>query len=174
MKGFESVIDDFCNGSYDCDLPDEVWKPVFEGIANSNKSLKFEKDKIHTLWTVNGGHLRRKVKDDDLVGNVLSVSLPGYNGEGLILYRGELRFLYESGKVGFCWTPRIDVAKKFASAPNAAGPGGGMLLKAFAPSEAVLAPPNAHSSGQMKEFEYTCNPKLLINIEIQETFKQVY
>lgn len=174
MNGFDSIISDFCNGLYDCDLPDEVWKPVFEEIANSIQSFNFQKDKVHTLWTVNGGHLRRKVKDDDLVAKVLSASLPGYNGEGLILYRGELRFLYESGQIGFCWTPKIEVATKFARGLNAAGPGGGVLLKAFAPSEAVLAPPNAHSSNQMKKFEYTCIPNKLIDIKVQEAFKQVY
>ena len=115
MKGVDSIINDFCHGSYDCDLPDEVWKLVFERIANSIKSLNSQKDKIHTLWTINGGHLRRKVKDDNLAAKVLSASLPGYSGEGLILYRGECRFLYESGQIGFCWTPKFEVAKQFAS-----------------------------------------------------------
>ncbi len=173
MEGIDSIINDFCHGSYDCDLPDEVWKPVFEGIANSNKSLNFQKDKIHTLWMVNGGHLRRKVKDDNLVAKVLSVSLPGYSGEGLILYRGECRFLYESGQIGFCWTPEIDVAKKFASGLNSIE-SGGVLLKVNAPSKAILAAPNDHSAKQMKEHEYTCNPNLLENIELIEIYEKIY
>jgi hypothetical protein len=49
---------------------------------------------------------------------------------------------------------------------------GGVLLKAFAPTEAILASPNEHSSRQMDEHEYTCDPKLLEGIEVIGTYSK--
>jgi len=137
----------------------------------NHKELDFCKNKVHTLWIVNGGHLRRKIKDDKLIAKVLSLALPGYIGEGLVLYRGECRFLFESGKIGFCWTPDVDVATKFARCLNAIE-SGGVLLKAHAPSAAILSSPNDHSSIQMEEFEYTCDPSLLENITVIRSYEK--
>lgn len=162
----------FCNGEYQCDIDGSQWKSTFEYILKNKSSMNFKKNKIHTLWTVNGGHLRMKIKDDALVAQVLSIVLPNYNGIGLELYRGECLFLYEENKIGFCWTPKKDVAKKFARGINAIE-SGGVLLKAYAPAISILAEPNEHSIKQMGEFEYTCDPSLLKNIEVVELFQKV-
>jgi hypothetical protein len=102
---------------------------------------------------------------------VLIISLPGYVGDGLTLYRGECRFLYNDNKIGFCWTPDINVAMRFAQGLNAIE-SGGFLLKAYAPPSAILASPNEHSAIQMQEFEYTCNPRLLENIEVLKSYEK--
>ena len=160
----EELVSDFCRGVYDYSVEERLWRPVFLSILDKQHELNFDKRLIHNLWTVNGGHLRRKIKDDKLISEVLSISMPGYAGEGLNLYRGECRFLYESNMIGFCWTPDIDVAKMFASGLNSLE-SGGVLLKAYAPTEAIYASPNEHSAKQMEEFEYTCNPYLLCDVE---------
>ena len=172
MKDIAALADDFCNGRYDSEVRESLWASIFSYLSNNHEKLEFAKDRVHTLWTVNGGNLRRKIKDDELVTKVLSVALPGYSGEGLTLYRGECRFLYESNQIGFCWTPEIQVATKFAKGLNSIE-SGGVLLKAFAPSTTILASPNEHSSNQMREFEYTCNPKLLQNIELISTYRKL-
>ncbi|WNB74441.1 hypothetical protein [Methylomonas koyamae] len=166
------LVEEFCQGRYDYKVPDQLWSPVFEYIVENHTKLKFCKNEIHTLWTVNGGHLRRKVKNDLLIAKVLSVSMPGYAGEGLVLYRGECRFLFEARKIGFCWTPKIEVATIFASGLNSVE-SGGVLLQAYAPPAAIFSGPNAHSSQQMQEFEYTCNPNLLENIQVINTFDKL-
>ncbi len=166
-----SLIESFCNGEYDSEICGTSWEKAFEYISDNYDQLKFYKNKIHTLWTVNGGHLRRKIANDRLVAKVLSVSLPGYSGDGLTLYRGECCFLYEQNLIGFCWTPLIEVATNFASGLNSIE-SGGVLLKAHAPSTAILAAPNRHSSIQMEEFEYTCNPFLLQEIEVLQTYNK--
>lgn len=171
MESIDLLVNDFCQGKYDYKLPDEIWRPVFREIANNHEHLNFSKDKVHTLWTVNGGHLRRKIKDDDLLVKVLSAVLPGYEGEGLLLYRGECRFLYEADKIGFCWTPKIEVASMFASGLNSIE-SGGVLLKAYAPSSAILAAPNEHSEKQMQEYEYTCNPGFLQCVELVREYEK--
>lgn len=97
--------------------------------------------------------------------------MPGYEGDGLTLYRGECRFLYDENKIGFCWSPCFNVASDYAEYSNAQE-SGGVLLKAYAPASAILAEPNDHSAKQMKEFEYTCNPRLLQDVEVVECFEK--
>ncbi|TCV75198.1 MULTISPECIES: hypothetical protein [Methylomonas] len=172
MVSIKFLVNEFCKGHYDYKVPDHKWQPVFQYIVKNHNGLNFCSDKIHTLWTVNGGHLRRKIRNDKLIAKVLTLTLPGYVGEGLILYRGECRFLFESGQIGFCWTPEIDVATKFASGLNAIE-SGGVLLRAYAPSAAILSSPNDHSSLQMKEFEYTCDPDLLENITVIRSYEKL-
>jgi len=171
MDRVEKIALDFCKGIYDYRVEDELWLMVFERLRKNANSLSYDREAIHTLWTVNGGHLRRKIKNDDLVLDVLLKYLPKYEGEGLIVYRGECRFLFEDKKIGFCWTPKEKVAMVFASGLNSIE-SGGILLKAFAPKNAIISSPNEHSSKQMEEYEYTCNPRLLENIEVIGTYEK--
>ncbi len=174
MPGFsenqiEMNVSDFCLGIYNHNLDVEIWNPVFKYIASHYDTLKFNKEKIHSLWTVNGGHLRRKIADDDLVLSVLIRCLPGYDGESMTLFRGECNFLYEDNKIGFCWTPKIEIARMFARGLNSIE-SGGVLLKAYAPAKAILTAPNEHSAVTLDEHEYTCNPNLLENITVIEKY----
>ena len=171
MDIIEELAMDFCKGEYDHKIQDSLWSHVFEYLYANFFKLQFNANSIHTLWTVNGGHLRRKIGNDELTLSVLLKYLPGYDGEGLVLYRGECLFLYEEQKIGFCWSPSIEVATTFARGLNSIE-SGGVLLKAYAPAKAIIAPPNDHSAKQMREFEYTCNPKLLENIEVIESFEK--
>jgi len=157
MPSTQTLAELFCQGKYVNDINDSTWRDAFLYMAEHVEPSKFNQAAVHTLWTVNGGHLRRKIQDDHLIACVLKKSLPGYQGNGLFLYRGECQFLYEKNKIGFCWSSKIDVAKKFARGLNAIE-SGGVLLRAFAPPEAILAEPNDHSTNQMEEFEYTCDP----------------
>lgn len=59
----------------------------------------------------------------------------------------------------------------FASGLNAIE-SGGVLLKAFAPCDAIISAPNSHSSNQMGENEYTCNPNLLEDITVIDTYEK--
>jgi len=173
MNNHVLLANRFCNGKYTNDIDGLVWRAAFEYLMANAGRIDFDRNEIHTLWTVNGGHIRRKVRNDDLVLSVLMMSLPGYQGDGLTLYRGECRFLYESQNIGFCWSPEIEVASMFARGLNALE-SGGVLLRAFAPQQAILAGPNRHSSEQMQEFEYTCNPNLLENIEVVGSYERPF
>ena len=173
MNRIENLALDFCKGQYDRRLEDEVWPLVFEYLANNVASLSLDKHSIHSLWTQNGGHLRRKIANDSLLLSVLLKVLPNYDGEGLVLYRGECKFLYEDQKIGFCWTPEKSVARMFARGLNAIE-SGGVLLQAYAPSHAIISPPNEHSSIQMEEHEYTCNPNLLEDITVIASYEKAH
>ncbi len=171
MDRIENLALEFCKGIYDHKVEDKFWPKVFYYLSKNASVLSFDRGAVHTLWTVNGGHLRRKVKNDDLILDVLLNFLPKYEGEGLILYRGECRFLFEDNKIGFCWTPEEEVARMFASGLNSIE-SGGVLLKVFAPQQAIISSPNEHSAKQMQEYEYTCNPQLLENIEVIGTYEK--
>jgi len=171
MNIVENLALDFCKGIYDFNVEDKLWPRVFEYLSKNASDLIFDREAVHNLWTVNGGHLRRKVNSDDLMLDVLIKYLPKYEDEGLIVYRGECRFLYEESKIGFCWTPEKEVAIMFASGLNAIE-SGGVLLKAFAPHNAIITSPNEHSTKQMREHEYTCNPRLLESIEVIGTYEK--
>ena len=159
----------FFKGEYVCDLDGKIWRAAFEYIDQHAESAPFDKSATHALWTVNGGHLRNKIRDDALILRVLKKIMPGYRGNGLTLYRGECKFLYEQQKIGFCWSPDIEVAMCFARGLNALE-SGGVLLKAHVPAEAILAAPNDHSALQMREFEYTCDPTNLQRINVIQWF----
>ena len=169
MNSIILTANNFCKGIYDINTSPELWIKTFNYIISHKNRFHFDKHKIHLLWTVNGGNLRRKISNDNLVLSVLILSLPGYNGPGLTLFRGESKHLYESNNIGFSWTPKIEVASIFASGLNSIE-SGGVLLKAFAPTNAILSSPNAHSMNQMYEHEFTCNPNLLENIEVLSIF----
>jgi hypothetical protein len=171
MELSEEIARKFIRGIYTCDIDGKTWTQVCSFILKMSDSLYFEKDKIHLLWTENGGHIRRKVSDDVLLLKILKLALPKYDGDDLILYRGECRFLHEQNKIGFCWTPERSVAEMFARGLNAIE-SGGVLLKTYAPKESVLSSPNKHSAVQMKEFEYTCDPTALTNIEVLQYFEK--
>ena len=173
MNDALALAQKFVNGENVYDVEASIWIAAFQYIDKHLDVLPFNRSSIHLIWTESGGHLRNKIRDDQLILRVLRASLPRYQGPGLTLYRGECKFLYEQGKVGFCWTPAIEVAKKFASGLNSLEPGGGALLKAFAPSEAILAGPNDHSTSQMQEFEHTCDPTALKDIELVQTFPKL-
>ncbi len=168
----QALAELFCRGQYVNDIYGPTWRATFQHLAQHVEPTAFDRASVHTLWTVNGGHLRGKIQDNPLVLCVLKKSLPGYQGAGLVLYRGECQFLYAQNKIGFCWSPKIEVATMFARGLNAIE-SGGILLKAFAPPEAILAGPNDHSARQIGEFEYTCDPKRLRGILVLKSFPKL-
>ena len=171
MKNLDSQISNFCKGEYDREIDGFRWRVIFQYFLSNVNRLEFSKEQIHTFWTVNGGHLRRKIKDDQLIADVLTLALPRYHGDPVTLYRGECSFLYEAKLIGFCWTPDQTVAERFASGLNAIE-SGGVLLRTLAQTPAILSGPNEHSSKQLQEFEYTCNPFLLNEIVLVEHFER--
>lgn len=113
-----------------------------------------------TQWVTHGAKIRAAVADDRKLAAALRNWLPAYSGSSLNLFRGESADRFDSGRVGFCWTPRRDVAEMFAAGLNAPRPGGGVLLQAVIPATAVISGPGAHSL-HLDENEYTVDPSML-------------
>lgn len=157
---------DFCNGVYDHEVDRYIWSSVFKYLIKNQDSLTPNRQEIRKRWIVSGGHLRDKVRNDELVSSVLRHYLPGYDGEGVVLYRGECRFLYDASKIGFCWSPNRETGELFGRGLNAPKPDGGVLLRGFAPPEAIFAGPSDYSWTAKEEVEYTCDPALIQDIEV--------
>lgn len=113
-----------------------------------------------TQWVTHGAKVRAAVDDDPKLASALRNWLPAYSGASLNLFRGESADRFDSGRVGFCWTPQRDVAEMFAAGLNAPRPGGGVLLQATIPATAVISGPGAHSL-HLGENEYTVDPSML-------------
>ncbi len=173
MIDAQSLAQKFVNGENAYDVDASVWIAALQYIDEHRQRLSFNRSSIHRIWTESGGRIRDKVRDDQLILRVLQASLPKYQGPAQTLYRGGCKFLFDQGKIGFCWTPAIEVAKNFASGLNSIYAGGGVLLKAFAPSAAILSGPNDHSTSQMQEFEHTCDPNALVGIEVIQSFPKL-
>lgn len=159
MINAQVLAEKFCMGENIYDVDEATWQRAFQ-LIDSNPDAAFVGDRVHSLWIESGGHLRRKIRDDALILRVLKRALPGYVGPTLTLYRGECQFLFKSNQIGFCWTPNLSVAECFARGLNALE-SGGVLLRATAPTTAVLAAPNDHSANYLGEYEYTCDPTQL-------------
>ena len=164
-----SLANKFVKGVYVCDVDPATWRLAFAHLARYRATLVFDRPAVHLAWTVNAGHLRNKIRDDSLIVRVLEFALPKYQGDDMLLYRGECKDLFDRGLIGFCWTPHRAVAECFARGLNALE-SGGVLLRSRIPAEAILAGPHAHSSDYLRETEYTCDPAKIVTIDVLQHF----
>ncbi len=135
------------------------WAQIIDTMAGEDASLDLS-EQFHTQWVTHGVRIREQVADDQMLATVLRRWLPPYSGTALSLFRGESADRFKAGRVGFCWTPKREVAEMFASGLNAVRPSGGVLLQAEVPAYAVIAGPGKHSQ-YLGEFEYTIEPMKL-------------
>lgn len=129
------------------------------------------RDRFHIAWTVEGFRWREAIDDDALLLRALRAVLPPYAGEGLTMFRGEQAARYESGRLGFNWTPRREVAQMFASGLCSLYEGGGVLLTATVPATAIVAGPNDHSK-YLGEDEFVVDPALASDVAELERHPQ--
>jgi hypothetical protein len=156
----QSLAKQFCNGIYVNTTDAALWRETFAYLAAVDDDSMFAKDKLQALWLTYGGDIRARIRDDALVLAVLKAALPGYAAEGLTLYRGESWFLFDQNAIGFCWTTAEESASSYAKGLNAVE-SGGVLLKCYAPPEAILAAPLA---GQPHGDVFICDPGKLLRL----------
>ncbi|WP_047517049.1 hypothetical protein [Methylophilus sp. Q8] len=159
----QSLAKQFCLGGYVNAVDAMLWRDTFDYMARLKDDSVFQKSQIATLWAQYGGDLRAKIKDDALVLKVLKKALPGYHGEGFTLYRGESWFLFDNDQIGFCWTTSEDIATTYAKGLNAVE-SGGVLLKCYAPPEAILA---------IENNVFICDPTYLLRLSTLALFPKL-
>jgi hypothetical protein len=106
-----------------------------------------------TYWIEAGHHIREQLLDDLLLVRLLRHMLPRYEGDALVLYRGENLDRWNEGRIGFAWTQDFAVATMFARGLNAIHSGGILIQGKFA-STAIISGPDAHSN-YLGEKQYT-------------------
>ncbi len=159
----QSLARQFCLGAYVNAVEPPLWRETFEYLSQLADETAFQKAKIAALWIQYGGDLRAKIRDDDLILAVLRKALPGYDGEGCTLYRGECWFLFDRDEIGFCWTPSQEIATSYAKGLNAVDTGG-VLLRCYAPAEAILG---------MENTVFVCDPSRLLRLTTLELFPKL-
>ena len=162
----QSLAKQFCNGQFVHITDARLWQQTFEYVLQIADATAFQRQKILQLWLQYGGDLRARTKNDALILAVLHKTLPRYQGDGLTLYRGESWWLFEQQQIGFCWTPDEQLARKYAQRINAIE-SGGILLKAFAPTEAILA-----GNAQPDKNSWICDPSRLLRMTTLGYFPQ--
>ncbi|MGF6191092.1 hypothetical protein [Serratia sp. 2723] len=115
-----------------------------------------------------GAFIRKSINDDKKLLLVLRMLLPAYDGDGLVVYRGENLDRYYQGAIGFCWTTKKEKAEQFARGLNL-GLLGGVLMKAWAPRSSILAGVHPHSR-HLGEHEITVNGSAVQNLQLLERF----
>lgn len=144
------------------------WVEFVNSIDNTEPASIAMKNSFHCQWVESGAFIREKINNDSILLKLLTLLLPSYDGDSLVLYRGENKSRFDKGRIGFCWTTDISVAEKFGGGLNAyKSPG--LLLRTEAPACSIIAGPNAHSRC-LGENEFTVNPSLLSSITIIKTY----
>lgn len=159
----QSLARQFCLGAYVNAVDALLWHDTFDYMANLKDDSVFQKKQIASLWAQYGGDLRAKVKNDAMVLKVLKRALPGTNGDGYTVYRGESWFLFDNDQIGFCWTASEEIATTYAKGLNAVE-SGGVLLKCYAPAEAILA---------IENNVFICDPTYLLRLSTLALFPKL-
>jgi hypothetical protein len=142
----------------------KTWRSRFQVILQ-NPRLRSH---FHTTWTECGHRIREQLDDDQVLAAALRMMLPRYEGSMLEVYRGENIDRWEAGRVGFCWTTNVEVARGFGRGLNAVKLGG-VLLRCVVGREAVITGPSAHSI-YLGEHEVTVDPSRLDDVEAIERY----
>jgi len=139
-------------------------------FSQGKTDKRMTSESFHDFWLERGWAIRRSVKKDRKLAKILKRLLPKIHYSARWVYRGESLDDFKKGKVGFSWTEKKEIADNFAQHVNNFG-SGGILLKAFASSDAILA--GLHPQNEipvLREFEIIVNPFLLDEIEIIEVY----
>lgn len=165
LTTFFEALERGCHISfYSCD-----WSSLVGELSNC-AGTDLHREAFATRWVTHGAKIREQTQDDRLLVRVLRRWLPPYEGDGLTLYRGESTDRAGRQQYGLCWTPNVEVATMFASGLHAVRPGGGVLLRAYAPSNSIISGPGRHSN-YLQEAEHTVDPSELTGIEILDRFQ---
>ena len=114
------------------------------------------KEEFGTYWIEAGHHIREQISDDRQLVRFLRHLLPPYDGHALTLFRGESLERWMNGTVGLAWTPKIEIARMFASGLNSVGSGGVLLVGHFE-ANAIISRSHAHSR-YLGEDQLTVDP----------------
>jgi hypothetical protein len=129
------------------------------------------RDAFHTAWTVRGFRWRDALNEDVHLTRALRAILEPYQGPGLALFRGEQSGRHDAGRRGLNWTLKREVAAMFARGLCSTCEGGGILITATAPPNAIIAAPGVHSR-YLGEDEYVIDPVLLEGVRELQRYPQ--
>lgn len=148
----------------------KAWGSTVRAILNGSEAPWGAED-FGSRWILAGHHIREQVSDDRALVELLREFLPPFEGDSLMLYRGENYARFQAGYIGLAWTTDESVALMFGRGLNAVGTGGVLLCAQF-PASAIISGPNDHSD-YLGESQYTVDPTRCIGMEVLAQFPSV-
>lgn len=64
------------------------WVEFIKSIDNAKPVSIAMKNSFHSQWVESGAFIREKINDDSILLKLLTLLLPTYDGDSLVLYRG--------------------------------------------------------------------------------------
>lgn len=153
-----------------------LWPDAMRALrqAGARASPRMQREFLEIYSEHGIGVHRQLLSDADAVG-ALRLLVPPYKGPSMQLYRGDAAWTYRNRKYGLNWTPERSVALSHAYTWQL-HPGGGILLQADAPSQAIIsasflledAPALAKAEAQ-----YIVDRRRLRNVRVIQKFASV-
>lgn len=117
-------------------------------------------------WLTSGHTIREQIISDCETAKLLRHMMPRYEGCDKVLYRGESKWNWDNGQIGFCWTDKIEVAEMFAAGIHNSEHGAVVIRGNFPPSAIISGPePNQSHTIRDEEREFTLDPFCEILVE---------
>lgn len=138
-------------------------KKIWRTAAKQKSLNKDIQELFRSEWTIRSHQIRNAFNNDKELVKILYKIFPAYTGSGMTLWRGEQLCRFKKNRVGFNWTPKEEVAKRFASGLCSYYKEGGVLLKVYAEPQAIITGSCPHSE-YLGEYELIVNPFKLSKI----------
>lgn len=137
-----------------------AWREAFLAIRReANPSDQFRSD-MRGVWARRVGVIRNGVGDDLLLADCLRKLLKPYDGDDMVLYRGETFNNRCTRTYGFCWSSSEACARLYAENSKRCSSRGSVLLRALVPKEAIISHVGAVSKFPREE-EYVVDRRLV-------------
>ncbi|WP_323779031.1 hypothetical protein [Leisingera sp.] len=150
---------DNATASFEALLKLELWKGAGPKFLAQNKPDFDISFRFQSHWLTYGHRIREQIISDFETSKLLKHMMPKYKGSGKILYRGEKKWNWDNGQIGFCWTDKKSIAEKFAAGLHN-GEDGAVIIKGNFPANAIIAGPETEQTHPIRdeEREHTIDP----------------
>jgi hypothetical protein len=137
-----------------------AWRQAFLAIRKEAKPSDQFRSDMRGVWARRVALIRNGVGDDLLVADCARKLLTPYDGEDMILYRGESFNNRCTRTYGLCWSSSEACARLYAENSKRCSSRGSVLLKAQVPKEAIISHIGAVSKFPREE-EYVVDRRQL-------------
>ena len=141
-----------------------TWRRAFRALIRSGQVDASIKPLFSEAWLRSGDHIRQGMGDDLVLVSALRLILPPYDGPALTLFRGDSFWNWEWRTHGISWSADKEEAQGDAVTAQRRL-GGGVLLQASAPPEAIVFAP---ASGYGNEQRHIVDRRLLHGVMVVE------
>lgn len=147
----------------------DMWKLAASKIGELGEPPMEVRLAFQSHWITSAHCVREQIADDEKTAELIRQMMPLYEGGNKELYRGESKWNWDNGQIGFCWTDKLTVAKTFAGGLHN-GEFGAVIIKGSFRAGDIIAgvDPNQTHSIRDEEREFTIDPFCDVLVEAIE------